>query len=358
MPSNKNNIIIAAAGSGKTTHIVEKSLETDEKVAIVTYTRNNAREIEKKIYQLNKTIPRRVTVITWFRFLLSDWIRPYGNFTFNHRVEGVNFVNGRSAPYVKKCDIRYFLSLKDYCVYTDKIAEFALKCNEKSKGLVMCRLSDLYRRIYIDEVQDLAGYDLEALQVLLDSDIHLTLVGDYRQATYQTNQSSKNRKYKGVNIVKKFEEWEKNGKCKIQKQVQSFRCNQTICDFADSIYSDTPKTSSKNCEMTGHDGLFVISSNDVKSYVDKYSPQILRYDKRTKCTGYSALNFGDSKGMTFDRILIFPHNPLKKLLKTGNFKEIEKSVAKVYVAVTRAKYSVAFVYNGECAVKDITRWQI
>lgn len=62
------------------------------------------------------------------------------------------------------------------------------------------------------------------------------------------------------------------------------------------------------------------------------------------------MNFGESKGMTFDRVLIFPHKAGVKWLQTGQFNHIEKLVTKVYVGTTRAKFSVAFVYEGLAAV--------
>ena len=81
---------------------------------------------------------------------------------------------------------------------------------------------------------------------------------------------------------------------------------------------------------------------------------ILRYDKRTNCCNYSAINFGDSKGLTFARVLIFPNDPIKKYLAIGDSEHVKKSRAKFYVAITRAKYSVAFVYSGQCKNKRIT----
>ena len=55
------------------------------------------------------------------------------------------------------------------------------------------------------------------------------------------------------------------------------------------------------------------------------------------------LNFGESKGMSFNRVLIYPHGPLLKYLKSGKLEDAGKELAKLYVAVTRARQSVAFV---------------
>jgi len=51
-------------------------------------------------------------------------------------------------------------------IYSDKLSKFVFRCNEKTKGNVIDRISRIYPYIFIDEVQDLAGYDLELLKLL------------------------------------------------------------------------------------------------------------------------------------------------------------------------------------------------
>ena len=51
--------------------------------------------------------------------------------------------------------------------------------------------------LYIDEVQDFVGYDLDIILLMFKSNIKVLLVGDTRQLTYQTHYSRKNRKYLG-----------------------------------------------------------------------------------------------------------------------------------------------------------------
>lgn len=58
------------------------------------------------------------------------------------------------------------------------------------------------------------------------------------------------------------------------------------------------------------------------------------------------MNFGESKGLTFDRVLIFPHGLGKKRLASGDLKHVKDSAAKMYVGVTRARHSIAFVFDG------------
>lgn len=76
MKSNK--LIIAAAGSGKTTFLVTKALtQKNEKVLITTYTQANELEIRKKFIELNGCIPSNVVVQTWFSTLLQHGVRPF-----------------------------------------------------------------------------------------------------------------------------------------------------------------------------------------------------------------------------------------------------------------------------------------
>lgn len=94
--------------------------------------------------------------------------------------------------------------------------------------------------------------------------------------------------------------------------------------------------------MTGHDGVHVISRFDVLEYADRFQPQVLRHDKRANTRGLPAINIGVSKGSTYDRVLIFPTKPMLKYLENRDPAVLKKPEA-LYVAVTRARHSVAFV---------------
>lgn len=344
MPSS--NVVICAAGGGKTTKIVSEALATPhQRVAILTYTDNNIHGIRECIVQQNTVPAGHIEVTSWFTFLLRELARPYQNVLYEKRARGIQWVAGRSDPYATADKIaRYYFGNGDL-IYSDKIARFICECDKASGGKVFARLRERFDRIYIDEIQDMAGYDLELLEGMMRAGVNLTLVGDHRQPTFRTNYSGKNSGFGGYNIIKKFREWEKKKLCALDYQTHSYRCNQEICDFSDALYSAEPKTTSKSSCRTGHDGVFLISADSVPAYVEKYSPQVLRYDKRSRCNGLDAMNFGISKGMTFDRVLIFPTALMAKWLSTGLDKHIDGSRAKTYVAITRARYSVTFVHT-------------
>ncbi len=358
MQSKSNKLVIASAGSGKTTFLVQEALSRpDKRIAMLTYTNNNINEINKKFCEQHGGIPKTVDVMTWFSFLLRECTRPYQRSVYSKsRVRTIFFPKGRSAkgvPYSKT--ERYYFRSGDE-IYSDKISRFVIDCETNSSGLVTKRLTDIYDEIFIDEFQDLAGYDLDLLEIFLKSGIRMVIVGDPRQCTYTTNSSAKNSQYRSIGIMKLICEWEKNSLCQIEKHAKSYRFNQKICTFADMLWPAMEKTVSHNNTATEHDGMFVVSEDKVRKYVDHYNPAVLRYDKNANTYGYPALNFGSSKGLEWPRVLIIPHGPIKKYLQTGDVKDVEKSLEKFYVAVTRAKHSVAFLYDGKCSVGCI-EWQ-
>jgi len=342
MPSD-NLCVIASAGSRKTTFLIEEAIKNKtKKVLITTYTNENLGQIESYIIEKLGCVPKNITIMSWYTFLLQEGVRPYQNqLTQLPRVISINFVSQRSI-YTKKTNIdSYFFDRKPN-LYRDTASDLVVLSNAKTGGMVIRRLEGIYDHIYVDEVQDLAGYDLEVLELLLKSSIHLILVGDPRQTTFSTNNSSKNKRFKRAGIIDWFEEKKKAGLCVLEERIDCFRCNQLICDFADALHPSLSKTNSKNIESTGHDGIFEIKPEEVEQYIKTYQPVILRHNKSMSTLGNPATNIGITKGKTYDRVLIFPTNPMKKYLQT---KDLSKAgdIAKLYVAVTRARHSVTFV---------------
>lgn len=290
--------------------------------------------------------------------MLDEFVRPYQNVVCDvGRIDGLAFVNGRSVLFVGEAEGRRHFMDRSLNIYSDKISKYGVRCNEQSGGAVVRRLQRMYDRIYVDEVQDLAAWDLDILELLFESLIDVELVGDYRQSTYRTNDAAKYRQYAGQNIIRRFREWEAAGVVTLEGMNHSYRCSQGICDFADRIFVDANSTESRNTIDTGHNGVFVVSPGLVAEYYSRFSPVVLRYDRRHACDGYPARNMKATKGLTFDRVLIYPHGPLRRLIATGNFTQLNDP-ATLYVAATRARYSVAFVYEGQCEVDGVREYSL
>jgi DNA helicase-2/ATP-dependent DNA helicase PcrA len=345
--------IVAAAGSGKTTYLVDEVLNSpNRRVAFVTYTNNNYNVIQSTFARKNGVTPSRVDVGTWFAFLLHECARPYQRSTYSdERIRTIAFTNGRSAPYVPYVNTRGYYMAGGDAIYADKLSRFVIDCEKRTRGLVTTRLRALYDAVFIDEIQDLAGYDLDLLEVFMRAGIVMQLVGDPRQSTYATNNAAKNSRFRKEGLLEKIREWEAAGLCRLEFHARSFRCNQAICDFADALWPGWPATRSHNAEVTGHDGVFRVRTADLCAYINEFTPVVLRYDSRSDNHGCPVLNFGSAKGMTFERVLVLPHGPIEKYLQTANAEDVSGSVNKFYVAVTRARSSVAFLYDGKCAIK-------
>jgi DNA helicase-2/ATP-dependent DNA helicase PcrA len=354
-----NKVLVAAAGSRKTTHLVEEAISSQNRhTLITTYTIENLQQLVEYVSQRIGCVPSSLQVSTWYSFLLRDGVRPYQSSVYpDRRISNICFVEGRSTRGVAKGNVtKYYLSDGER-IFTDKIADFVCQCNERSGGLVIRRLEDMYDQIFIDESQDLAGYDFDLLELLLRSRIHIRIVGDCRQSTYFTNCSPKNSRYKGYNICRLFADWETEGLCDLEERNESYRCNQQICDFADRLYRELKPTVSRSHSMTGHEGIFLVGSKDVHKYYSTYEPVVLRDTIKTSTADFPAKNFGIVKGKTFDRVLIFPNGPIRSYLQSGDPSPLKpRSRAGLYVAVTRARHSVAFVFEGASAIPNVSAY--
>jgi ATP-dependent DNA helicase UvrD/PcrA len=357
VPSDKNTIIIACAGSGKTTRLVTDAIaRPDRRIALITYTINNMNGIINRFGERYGGVPKHVDVMTWFGFLLREGARPYQHAMYrDERIETFCFANGQSARYCPEKDIRHHYFCDGNLIYSDKIAKFTVRCEETSGGCVIRRLRQVYTDLFIDECQDLAGADWDLIKLLLKSDIRITLVGDPRQSVLSTNLAHRNKRYRKSGVIALLKEWEEAGLCEIEMMNGSYRCNRAVCDFANHLWPGMDEMTPLTDKQTEHDGVFLVAENTVDEYFLHYHPQVLQHNKKAKPSGYPALNFGVAKGMECDHVLIVPTGPIKKFLKTGDPGPL-KGKEKLHVAITRARHSVAFVYDGVSPiVKD--RWE-
>ncbi len=341
MPSRKNRAIVAVAGACKTQTVIDEALgDPSRRVLVTTYTNENLRQIVRRIEERVGVIPANVDVVAWYTFLLRDGVRPYQHAVLGDVgvVRGLNFA-GQKRRFARKTDRSYFLD-RHVDVFRDGLADFVCTANQNSDGAIIGRLESLYDDIYIDEVQDLVGYDLDVLDLLFASSICVTVVGDPRQHTLSTSNVSKNKKYRGAG----FSDWlrERADVCIREDRVESVRCNQAISDFASALFPDLPALVSAQDAVTGHDGVFIVSPLDVQEYYEQHRPVVLRDRRTTDTFGLPAMNIGVSKGSTFDRVLIFPTGPMRQYLDDADASKL-KAPERLYVAVTRARHSLAFV---------------
>jgi hypothetical protein len=342
-----NQLTLAVAGSRKTQGIVEHcaSVSHERRVLVVTYTQANQEELTSRLKQYAGD-HHHVEVAGWFTFLLRHFARPFLPFKFpGCRVLGFNF-DGRPHRMAKGID--RFMD-KSGAVYGCELGRLAHELIEESKGALLKRLESIYDEILVDEVQDLSAYDWNIIDVLLRSSIEIRMVGDIRQSVLATNpRSSKNSKYSYAGAINWARERQAKGELEIVESMTTWRCHPVVAKFSDSIFDPSwefPETRSKNEAVTGHDGVFLVATKNVTEYVRSFQPQCLRYNALAgRAFDLDYLNFKVSKGVTFERVLIVPTGPIAKFITSGIHLEAN-SASSFYVAVTRARQSVAIIMD-------------
>src|SRR5699024_578426 len=125
----------------------------------------------------------------------------------------------------------------------------------------------------------------------------------------------------------------------------SHRNNEIVCKYSSQLYPDLPESMPCDCcdrENTGHDGVFLVHPDDVDKYLANYNPMQLRWSNAIEVnSNFSVMNFGESKGLTFERVLIYPTKTMTPWIEDHTESLANETRAKLYVGLTRAKYSTA-----------------
>lgn len=351
------SVIIAVAGAGKTEYIAQKIVAEPDlrRTMLLTYlTRNQIEDSARIVGKLDgrEEYPR---VVGWFSFLLNEIIRPYSKLCWPNIDVGSLCMDKPANLRYKKGSSRYFT--RNGNVYSENLAQLAVKVIQASNGAVINRLESIVDAIYIDEMQDLGGNDLVILEILAASKINLTIVCDPRQAVVHTSQSdTKYKKYRDDSVADFFMEMEKDGKCTIEWKKETHRFTQEIAKFSDAVikHSHTFPDTVSNVKSEGYSGLYIINKDDVENYARKHHATVLRLNKNAgSFKDIEVANFGECKGMTRRDVVILATRPIEEMLKS-NAKLKPESARKLYVAVTRAQQSIAIaVSNPDIVYKSI-----
>jgi len=362
-------VVFAAAGNGKTYSLCKEAKSIIEKgkryVLLISYTNEGVRSLESEYRKQNQgVLHERLVIKSWYSFLLSEFIKPYqcllslkykiyrNEYIFSvpeNYIRSIAFYQTEEPErYYNQTHVQYYLN-NGRDVVPDRTSLLAYKCNEHSRGKPFRRLEEIYTHVFIDELQDYAGWDLEIIKLLLESSLEVKCVGDYKQAIYRTNNSLKYRQYRDEAIRRFFIDLEKNGICCVTYSNATRRFNQEICDFINTIHNDSESVVQPDDklinEATENQGVYILDSNYLDRYCKYYAPTVLRYDTRTKipfnheCNVY---NYGGAKGATYERTVIIPVSTTIPFLICREPITSPKTRSKFYVACTRAKYSIVF----------------
>ena len=366
-----NELWIAGAGSGKTHKIITEAINVIKaggRVLVVTYTTNNQAELRARFVELYGASCEHFVVKGLFSFYLEDMVRPYQSEVFPDRITTISFtennphlipgttyyIDGRAEKLEDSTvnPLHYLTACKTKA-YSGLLAKLATLIAKLSKDAPAKRLKEIYQRVFFDEVQDLVGWDYDVIKslnkVMVDS---ICCVGDFRQTIYTTtfgHKAPQTPQQKVDYFV---------GKMRFEKHSmpKNRRCIQEICDLSDTIHPGFYDKTVSGVEqvpdeISHHHGIFIVKQSQVSDYLAAFQPQVLRWSSSTG-TGYLPGNlicytFGSCKGLGFDRVLaILPDKHLRFV--GGNAKVFDKdktdeSQNKLYVAITRARYSLALL---------------
>ncbi|NLB79575.1 MAG: UvrD-helicase domain-containing protein [Clostridiaceae bacterium] len=364
-----NQVVFAAAGNGKTYAICECAREAinsgNKYVLLISYTNEGIRSLENEYRkQNNGVLHERLIIKSWYSFLLSEFIKPYQCLLQLKIKSGRNEYDTilrenliRSIAFYqvmppkrgfKQTHLQYYINgARD--IIPDRVSHLAYKCNEDSGGKSINRMERIYSHVFIDELQDYAGWDLEIIKLLFNSAMQLKCVGDYKQATFRTNKSPKNKQYHDEAIRNFFVELEKENLCSLKYATTTRRFNQEICDFINTICPDEESTVKPDTtlyqEGIEHRGVYLIDIKYLEHYCAVYRPVILRFKRNVDVPfqhSCEIFNYGGSKGATYERTVIIPVGTVLPFLEEQVYISANQTRARFYVACTRAKYSVVF----------------
>lgn len=328
-------IILAVAGSGKTSYLIDK-LNKTHKALILTYTKSNFENIIIKIKNKNQNLLQNNVIMTYFEFLYNFCYKPF--LADIIQAKGIDFKNFSNKFVKKEDECFYFNDQKQF--YSNRLALFLQnKCLEDIK----LRIVNHFDLLLIDEVQDFAGRDFEFLLNIIGSNIDTYLVGDFYQHTYSTS----NDRNKNSNLFDNYDNYinmfKKNGfECDETLLYKSNRCTKNICNFI----TEQLKINIESNRNPNDEGeiKFVDDNNEkeIESIFFNNSIVKLHYQSSNKY-GLNHKNWGEVKGLDcFEDVCVVLN---KKTYETRqNFSLLSQQTKnKLYVAITRARRNVYFI---------------
>ena len=337
---DRKRIIVAGAGTGKTTLLRNIAVESnaDKSVLYLTYTDANASEFRAAVIDKLGHLPANITIMTWFSFLLAHGVRPFPAQSFTHRVDRMLFNN--REPHRSKGVTRgmeeYFCA-RPGVVYRTSLADLAVYCNEQWGGEVIHRICAIYDVILVDEAQDFAGYDYDFILEMMNNTDDMVVVGDPRQQTYRTGWKAK---YKNLHDIFKF--FERNTSYDLDTTTLSVthRCSADVMRYANLLYPEYQSVRPSDERLAKPKGrVAVLEKKDFAAWIAARTekPTVLTWNNTVADTfGCHRMNMGESKGLTLGDVAIFTTGEMKKWIQGKPAKLPDSTKAKLYVALTRA----------------------
>lgn len=335
-------LVLATAGSGKTTEIINK-LNKENKILLITYTDANYDILKNKVIEKFKEIPNNIKIYTYFSFLYSVCFAPLKR---NWDIRGLDFrdINNK---YLKKENIEYYLNKRNRKMYHRRLASF---CNKQLIDEIKNRLEKYFDIIYVDEVQDFAGHDFNFLLNILDTNVKFFMVGDYYQHTYDSSQDGN----VNINLYKNYDKYinmfkQKNIAINIDLLKKSKRCSATVCKFIKNKIGINIESDKKNETIVKE----IDTNEEILKIIENKKIVKLFYNNHIKYNIENTNNWGNSKGETYKDVCVILNDNTYKMYKKNMLNKLpQQTKNKLYVACSRTKNNLYFIEE-----KKITRYK-
>lgn len=326
-------IILAVAGSGKTTFLINK-LNLNKHFLIITYTENNVAHIRRGIINRFGYMPTNITLLSYFQFLIHVCYRPFLKDKCN--AKGITWKKPENWTRYKNNQLHYMTSY--HYLYYNRIAKLCIKF---CKDMIRDRIEKFYDYFMVDEVQDLGGHDFNLIQAIIPTKIDCLFVGDFYQHTFDTSNDGNIRKGLYDDYKKYKSEWSNIGIIVDETTLSnSYRCSQSVCDFV----SQHLLIKIKSYKQGTTNIIFVDNQKDADALFCDTDKVKLFYNGASKYPCF-AENWGKSKGLdNFQDICIVLNATTLKAYKSNTLYSLPAATLnKLYVACTRANRNIYFI---------------
>lgn len=337
---NNKLVLHAVAGSGKTQRIID-SLSREKEIAIITYTINNQEELRQRIIKhFNGEIPDNIHLFGVWQFLYNFCLVPL----LPRNPKGIIFDGEILKKYVRRWDT-YFTD-NGYAL-SNKISKFLL--DNAQQYPYISRIDEFFEEVYIDEIQDFTGYDLNLLCSLAQSKAKILCVGDFWQHTFGTSYAG------NVNsgVISRFPDFKKKfensgflfDETSLQK---SIRCTIETCDFVrENLGINIFTKNEKHGKVQ-----FIQEEEKICEILNDPSIKKLFYKNHSTYDCQNSGNWGDSKGQTVENVCVVLNPTTFRLYKANKLSELAMgTTAKFYVACTRSLGDIYFIEQTKVNIK-------
>ena len=325
-------LILAVAGSGKTSYIIDQ-LDLDERHLIITYTINNLHNLRRRIIKRWNYFPQNIRLYSYYNFLYAFCYKPYLHKKIS--AKGINFKPNRI--WHAKNLARY--RGPDNRLYSNRISK--LFETENVLTSIENRLSKYFDKILIDEIQDFGGHDFNFLKTLVKAEANIVFVGDFYQHTFDTSRDGNVNGKIHKDYATYQSKLEKIGlKTDTETLNKSYRCSPSVCNFISknlNIMINSHRDDATKIEFV---------ENEIKSDVIFRDKKIVKlfYQEHYKFDCYSR-NWGGCKGEDqYQDVCVVLSDTFERKYKTGRLMELSpQSKNKLYVALSRARGDIYLI---------------